>query len=183
MLSNTVRCSNPSWNPEGHDFTREQVYGLVAVVAQLMSQSPKEQEDPFCKGLMWGSGKWPSYALAFDRYLKQVLYGWKYPARIGISSLYGSACAFADHRQNGRSFLGNVRGIPDPEAAQKYVAAVREGRMKPLDFTFYTLSGYGGNHLPNVEETSDPAKVLTVVFEGETLRWPDPRTDDLEPGP
>jgi hypothetical protein len=182
MLSNAPRCSNPEWNPEGHDFTREQVYGLVTVVAQLMSQSPKEEEDPFFTGLMWGKGKWPSYSLAFDRYIKQVLYGWKYPARIGISSLYGSACAFADHRQNGRKFLGNVRGVPDPEAAQKYVDAVREGRMKPLDFTFYTLPGYGGTNLPNVEESSDPKKVLTVIFEGGTKHWPDPRTEDLEPG-
>jgi len=182
LLSNVIRCSNPEWNPGGHDFTREQVYGLVTVVAQIMSQSPKEAEDPFFAGLLWGKGKWPSYALAFDRYIKQVLYGWKYPARIGISSLYGSACAFADHRQNGRQLLGSVRGVPDPEAAQKYVEAVREGRMKPLDFTFYTLPGYGGSQLPNVVESSDPAKVLTVIFEGGAQRWPDPRTEDLEPG-
>ena len=180
LLSNILKYSNPIWNAEGHDFTREQVYGLVTVVAQGMSQLQKEAEDPFFPGLMWGKGKWPSYALAFDQYVKQILFGWKFPARIGISSLYGSACAFADHWQNGRQLLGHIRGVPDPEAAQKYVEAVREGRRKPLDFTFYTLPGYGGNHLPNVEESSDPAKVLTVLFEGGTKRWPDPRTEDME---
>jgi hypothetical protein len=180
MLSVILRCSNPGWNPEGHDFSREQVYGMVSVVAQIMSQSPREEEDPNFPGLIWGKGKWPSYSLAFDRYLKQILYGWKYPARIGLSSLYGSACAYADHRQNGRKFLGNIRGVPDPEAAQKYVTAVREGWMKPLNFTFYTLPGYGGSNLPNVEETTEPARVLTAVFEGEIVRWPNPRTEDLE---
>ena len=181
MLVGPVRYANPDWNPWGHDFTREQVYGLVTVVAQLMSQSPGEEEDPYSGGLFWGKGRWPSYRLAFDRYLKQVLYGWKYPARIGLSSLYGSVCAFADHRQNGRRFLGQVRGLPDPEAAQKYVEAVREGRMPPLDFTFYTLPGYGSPALPNVVESADPALVFTATFEDETLRWPDTRTEDLEP--
>jgi hypothetical protein len=180
MLSTTLRCSNPKWNVGGHDFSREQVYGMVAVVAQLMSQSPKEEEDPFFPGLVWGKGKWPSYSLAFARYVKQVLFGWKYPARIGISSLYGSACAYADHRQNGRKFLGAVRGVPDPEAAQKYVTAVREGSMKPLDFTFFIPPGCGGQDLPNVRETSDPAMTFTVLFEGATLKWPDVRTSDLE---
>jgi len=145
-----------------------------------MSQSPREMPDPFFPGLTWGNGKWPSYALAFDLYIKQMLYGWKYPARIGVSSLYGSAVAFADSRQNNRQFLGHVRGVPDPGAAQKYVEAVREGRMKPLDFTFYTMPGYGGN-LPNVVETSDPAKVLTAVFTGNVQPWPDVRSGDLEP--
>lgn len=180
MLSTLLRCSNPQWNPEGHDFAREQVYGLVGVVAQLMSQSPKEQEDPFFPGLLWGKGKWPSYSLASDRYIKQILYGWKYPARIGISSLYGSACAFADYRQNGRKFVGTVRGVPNPEAAQRYVEAVREGLMKPLDFTFFVPSGYGGKDLPNVRESADPSEVVTVLFGGGSLRWPDVRTADME---
>ena len=180
LLSNILRHSNPKWSADGHDFSREQVYGNVTVVAQMMSQFPKEIPDPFSPGLVWGKGKWPSYRLAADTYIKQLLYGWKYPAKIGLASLYGSAVAFADSRQNGRQLIGRVRGVPDPGAAQKYVEAVRDGRMKPLDFTFFTMPGYGGN-LPNVVETNDPAKVLTVVFAGDVRPWPDVRSGDLAP--
>ena len=180
MLSITAGCSNPRWNARGHDFSLGQVFGLVGVVAQLMSQSPREEEDPFVPGLMWGKGKWPGYTLAHNRYMTQILYGWKYPVRIGISSLYGSACAFADYHQNGSKFLGNVHAMPDPEAPQKYVEAVREGRMKPMDFTFYAPLGYGTRDYPNIEETDDPAKILTVEFEGGKYRWPDVRTEDRE---
>jgi hypothetical protein len=180
LMSTSLRCSNPEWNPDGHHFAREQLYGSVAVVAQMMSQSPKEQEDPFFPGLLWGKGKWPSYSLAFDRYVKQILYGWRYPARIGISSLYGSACAFADYRQNGRKFVGPVRGVPDPESAQNYVTAVRDKTMKPLDFTFFIPPGYGGKDLPHVRESADPGEVFTVLFEGGRIKWPDMRTGDLE---
>ncbi len=180
LMSTSLRCSNPEWNPDGHHFAREQLIGSVAVVAQMMSQSPKEQEDPFFPGLLWGRGKWPSYSLAYDRYIKQIVYGWRYPARIGISSLYGSACAFADFRQNGRKFVGPVRAVPDQEAAQKYVLAVREKAMKPLDFTFFVPPGYGGKDLPNVRESNDPGQVFTVLFEDGSLKWPDMRTQDLE---
>ena len=180
LMATSLRCSNPLWNPEGHHFTREQVYGSVAVVAQMMSQSAKEREDPFFPGLMWGKGKWPSYSLAYDRYIKQIVYGWKYPAKIGISSLYGSACAFADFRQNGRRFVGSLRGVPDPEAAQKYVEAVRNKAMAPLNFNFFVPPGYAGKDLPNVQESADPGRVFTVLFEGGRLKWPDVRTQDLE---
>lgn len=180
LMSTPLRCSNPEWNPEGHHFAREQIMGSVAVVAQLMSLAPKTQADPFFPALSWGQGKWPSYALAFDRYIKQNLFGWRYPARIGISSLYGSACAFADCKQNNRAFVGTKRGVPDLEAAQKYVEAVREGRMDPLDFTFFVPSGTGGKDLPNVRESADPGQVFTVVFQEGIAPWPDMRTGDLE---
>ena len=178
MMATMLRCSKLEWNANDQDYSKEQVYGLVAVVAQMMSQMPKEREDPFFQGFLWGKGKWPSYSLAYDTYIKQILYGWKYPARVGISSLYGSACAFADHRQNGRAFVGTVRGVPDARAPQKYVEAVREGRMEPLNFTFFVPQGYGTKDFPNIEETGDPAKILTVEFEGGTYRWPDVHTKD-----
>jgi hypothetical protein len=180
MMSVPLRCSNPRWNGEGHDFAREQLYGSVAVVAQMMSQAPKKQADSFYPGLQWGQGQWPSYALAFDRYLKQVLYGWRYPGRIGLSSLYGSACAFADFKQNQRGFLGRKQGVPDPEAAQQYVLAVREGRRAPLDFTFFVPTGFGDENLPNLSESDDPQQVFTGTFEGGKYRWPDMRTGDRE---
>jgi len=53
--------------------------------------------------------------------------------------------------------------------------------MKPLDFTFYAPSGFGGSgKIPNVQETSDPAKILTVEFEKGRIRWPDLRLLDME---
>jgi hypothetical protein len=180
LISTPLRCSKPNWNPEGHDFAREQIYGSVSVVAQSMSQSSKAEEDPYVPGLPWGQGQWPSYDLAFDRYLKQILYGWGYPSRLGISSLYGSACAFADHQQNNRGFVGTRRGVPDPRAVQKYIQAVREGRTAPLDFIFSVPTGYGDPTLPNLQENDDPHQVFTVVFEGGKYIWPDMRTGDLE---
>ncbi len=117
LMSNSLRCSNPEWNPEGHHINREQIYGSVCVVAQLMSLSPKEQEDPFVPGLMWGKGKWPSYSLAYDRYLKQLIFGFKYPARVGIACLYGMVCTYADFRQNDRKFMGQIARTRQPQGA------------------------------------------------------------------
>ncbi|MCK9276110.1 MAG: DUF362 domain-containing protein [Syntrophales bacterium] len=178
MLSAITRYSNPEWNSEGHDFTLGLVFGTVGVIAQRMSCAPEEKEDSFVPGLIWGKGKWPSFSLAFDRYMKQVLYGWKYPDKVSLSSLYGNACAFADYLQNGGKFLGEKRGIPSPQAAQTYVEAVHGGKMAPLDFTFFVPPGYGSSDFPNIEETKDPAKVLTVDFESGKYLWPDVRTDD-----
>ncbi len=179
LLSTSLRCSNPRWNLEGHHITREQIYGWVCGVAQLMSFSPVEQEDPYVPGLMWGKGKWPSYSLAYDRYLKQMIFGYRYPDRVGIACLYGAVCAFADHRQNDRKFIGRVPGLPNTKGPQKYVEAVREGRMKPLDFTFYVPTGVGGLDLPNVQESTDPDQVFTVLFEGGSTKWPDMRYGDV----
>jgi hypothetical protein len=182
LMSNSLRCSNPEWNPEGHHINREQIYGSVCETAQLMSFSPVEQEDPFVPGLLWGKGKWPSYSLAYDRYLKQLIFGFKYPARVGIACLYGVACTFADFRQNDRKFMGKIPGLANPKGPQMYVEAVREGRMNPLDFTFYVPAGVGGTDLPNVQESTDPHQVFTVLFEEGSIQWPDMRFGDTEIG-
>jgi len=179
LMSNSLRCSNPEWNPEGHHINREQIYGSVCGVAQLMSYSPVEQEDPYVPGLMWGKGKWPSYSLAYDRYLKQTIFGYRYPARVGMACLYGFVCAFADHRQNDRKFMGKVPGLPNTKGPQMYVEAVREGRMQPLDFNFYVPAGVGGMDLPNVQESADPNQVFSVLFEGGSILWPDMRYGDV----
>ncbi len=63
-----------------------------------------------------------------------------------------------------------------------YVEAVREGRMKPLDFTFYVPAGVGGMDLPNVQESTDPNQVFTVLFEKGSIQWPDMRYGDTEIG-
>ena len=173
LMSNSLRCSNPEWNSEGHHINREQIYGSVCEVAQLMSFSPVEQEDPFVPGFMWGKGKWPSYFLAYDRYLKQLIFGFKYPARVGIACLYGVVYTYADFRQNDRKFIGKIPGLANPKGPQMYVEAVREGRMNPLDFTFYVPVGVGGMDLPNVQESADPNQVFTVLFEEGSIQWPD----------
>jgi hypothetical protein len=173
--------SNPKWNKWGHHFNREKAFGAVAVVAHAMSQWPSEQEDPFVPGLMWGKGKWPSFSLASNIYQHQLLYGIHFPAKVTLPSLYGSAVAYADLKYNGRQFVGSLRNMPDINGPQKYLEAAREGRVKPLDFTFYVPPGLGGNgRIPNVVETADPAKILTVEFEGGRRWWPDLRLLDME---
>jgi hypothetical protein len=73
--------------------------------------------------------------------------------------------AFADHKQNGRQFIGTLRGIPDPKAVDNYLGAVKKGKMKPFDFTLFVPPGYGAQgKLPNVRETSDPEKMFTAVI-------------------
>ena len=73
-----------------------------------------------------------------------------------------------------------MRGRPDTKGPQKYVEAVKEGRIKPMDFTLYVPPGFGAD-LPNVEESSDPDKIMTVWFEGGRVKWPDMRYQDFEP--
>jgi len=174
LMATNLRSSNHQWNAEGHDFCKEQFYGNVAVLAYLMSQRPKEKPDPFFPEINWGNGKWPSFSLAAFGYVNQIIYGWKFPSQIGVFSLYGSAMAFADHKQNNRHFVGTVRGAPKAEAAHNYIEAVQANRISPFDFTLFVPPGYGGNgKVPNVQETSDPKKIFTAMFERAKIRWPD----------
>jgi hypothetical protein len=182
LMSTSLRCSNPEWNPEGHHINREQIYGAVCGVAQLMSFAPEEQEDPFVPGLLWGKGKWPSFTLAYDRYLKQNIFGYRYPAKVGMACLYGQAFAYADYKQNDRKLIGTVRGILNTKGPQLYVEAVGQGKMKPFDFTFFVPPDVGGTELPNVQVTLDPGRVFTALFEGGSIQWPDMRYGDSEIG-
>lgn len=174
MMATGLRCSNPKWNEWGHDIGKELSYGSVAVVAYMMSQKEQESPDPFYPGLTWGKGKWPSFTLASFSYVHQVIYGWRYPSQIGVFSLYGCAVAYADHKQNNRGLIGRVRGAPDPNAAQRYVEAVRTGQIRSLDFELFVPPGYGVNGtLPNVQETADPHLIFTAHFPREGEKWPD----------
>jgi hypothetical protein len=174
LMATNLRGSNPQWNAEGHDFNEGQFYGNVAVMAYLMFQRPKEKPDPFVHGVNWGNGKWPSFTLAAMSYVHQIIYGWRFPKQIGVFSLYGSALAFADHRQNGRQFVGTVRGAPKLDAAQNYLEAVQTDRIQLFDSTLFVPPGYGASgKVPNVQETPDPQKIFTVVFERERIQWPD----------
>ena len=128
-----------------------------------------------------GAGKWPTFSLASNVTLHPLLYGIRFPAKVTFPSLYGSAVVYADLTQNGRRFVGPLRNIPDTSSPQKYMEAVRNGRMTPLDFRFCAPSGFSGSgRIPNVKETSDPGKILTVEFENGRVRWPDLRLSDME---
>lgn len=86
MMTAPLRAINPDWNNDKHDFNQEFFLGSVAVVALMMSQSGQEFSDSHYPDLSWGKGKWPSFSQAMDRYMHQVIYGWKFPDKIGISS-------------------------------------------------------------------------------------------------
>lgn len=174
MITTPVRGTCPHWNPEQHDFNQEFFLGSVAVVAWMMSQSDRETPDPHHPGLCWGKGKWPSIAHARDLYLHQVIYGWKFPHKIGIFSLFGSAFAFADYCQNDCRFIGKLFGAPNMNAPVAYLKALERNEIEPLDFTLYVPAGYGADgRFVHVKETSDPARIFTAEFDRGRIQWPD----------
>lgn len=174
LIAAPLRGSHPLWNSDAHDFNHEFFLGSVAVVAWMMSQSAHEFPDNHYPDLTWGKGKWPSFAQAMDYYLHQVIYGWKFPHKIGIFSLYGSAFAFADYRQNNSQFIGKLFGVPKGNAPAAYLKAVADKEIQPLDFTLYVPPGYGADgKFVHVKETSDPARIFTAEFEQGRVRWPD----------
>ncbi len=174
MTANPLRGVNPDWNPDGHHFNREFFMGAVAVVAQMMSSMNVEIPDRHYPDMTWGKGNWPSFSQAKYAYLHQVIYGWKFPKHIGIFSLYGSAIAYADQLLNNRKFVGNIYAAPNPKAPQKYLDALKNNEIEPLDFTVFVPKGYGaGGKLPHVQVTSDPAKVFTAQFDQGKIQWPD----------
>ncbi len=174
MSATVLKWSDPQWNRDGHDVFQRFSYGPACFVAYTMSQMELEARDPFLPTLTWGKGKWPSYQLASYIYTGVSLYGPEFPMKIGFPSLYGHALHYADLAQNQGRYTGSALFQSDPEGAQRYVAEVQEGLAKPLDFTLYVPPGYGSlgsSKVPNVEETSDPAKVLTATFAGGKEAW------------
>ena len=140
-----------------------------------MSTLDMESQDPFLPSLTWGRGKWPSYALVTFVQLGGALYGNEFPNKIGFPSMYGHALRYAELSLNGGRYTGGVLLAPEPDGAQNYITAVLNGEAKPLDFTLYVPPGYGtlgGVTIPNVEETTDPAKLLNAVFSAGKEVWP-----------
>ncbi len=87
-----------------------------------------------------------------------------------------AAVYYADLTQREGKYLGGSGRLPDPEKLRQYVAAVQKGQDQPMDFIFYVPPGYeslGGSPLPNVEVTEDPARILTVRFQGDREVWGD----------
>ncbi|MBW2092775.1 MAG: DUF362 domain-containing protein, partial [Deltaproteobacteria bacterium] len=182
-MANQLKYAYPEWNEEGHDVYKETFYGSVAILAFMMSQSEVENQDIFVPTLTWGKGKWPSYELAAFLRIGQTIYGVGFPASFGFRSLYYTALRYADLTQNDRRYVGPFRTIPKEDAADTYVKNVLSGQAEPLDFTLYVPPGYGRagtSNIPNVEETSDPTKILTAKFAGGKIIWPDLRLADVQ---
>jgi hypothetical protein len=172
--SKMLKSGEPSWNQVGHDIFREVIYGAASYMAYRMSQMGFESPDPFTPNLIWGKGKWPSYKLARFAYVGVHLFGTQFPFKMVFPSLYGAAFRYADLTQNDGAHAGKSRNRPDLEALTRYSQGVKEGRMPPLNFIFYLPAGYdtlGGIKVPNVEVTSDPAKVFTASFLGGKEIW------------
>jgi hypothetical protein len=169
-----LKCTLESWNVHGHDLLKEFYWGRACFVAYRMSQRDVEAPDPFLPNLTWGKRKWPSFDLAWHLYLGLNLYGAQFPDGIGFPSLYGFAFRHADATQNGGRYAGTIRSQPRPEAINEYVSHVLNDQEKPMDFTFYVPEGYssvGGSLVPNVEVTTDPAKLLTARFSDGQEVW------------
>ena len=171
-----LKLVDPRRNSHGYDFLKESSLGGVCLAAFRMSQIEMERPDPFVPGLTFGKGKWPSFQTAQFFSLGLALYGQGFPFQTGFPSLYGSAVYYADLTQREGKYLGGSGRLPDPERVRQYVAAVQKDQDQPMDFIFYVPPGYeslGGSPLPNVEVTEDPAKILTVRFQGDREVWGD----------
>ncbi|MBW2060282.1 MAG: DUF362 domain-containing protein [Deltaproteobacteria bacterium] len=182
-MANHLKYTYPEWNREGLDLFKEYYSGTVAMMAYMMSLSDVETQDNFISGLTWGKGKWPSFQQAAQARISQAIYGLGFPSRIGFPSLYYTVFRYADLTQNGRRYIGPQRLSPDEEAAAKYIKEVLSGQAEPLDFTLYVPPGYARMDefdTPNVEETSDPARILTAVFNGGKIVWPDLKITDVQ---
>ncbi len=168
-----LKCSEPRWNPQSHDFMQEVLWGAIALTAYRMSQSEREFPDFFSPGLVWGKGKWPSFQMASAGFLATSLYGSEYPKKAAAGSLYGIAFVYADRSQNEGKYSGTSRSRTRKGALEAYFADVAAG-AKPLDFTVYFPKGFellGGQLAPNVLTTDDPAKLLTASFLGGKEIW------------
>jgi hypothetical protein len=170
----TLKLADGKRNPRGLNLLEEFQLGSACMVALRMSQMEMEGEDLFVPGLRWGKGKWPSLKTAQFFLLGMSLYGQGFPFQPGLPSLYGSMVLYADLTQRQGTLL-NLSGRPPlPQDIQDYVEKVRNGLESPLDFLFYVPFGYeqlGGMPLPNVAATDDPAKILTVWFDGGREIW------------
>ena len=174
QVTTCFRLMDPSWNTDGHDLMKEYNYGLICGVAYQMSLLEMELPDLFIPGLTWGTGKWPSFELARHVLFGMSLYGEQYPERIQFPSLYGMAFSHADSTQNQGGYVGRIVSEPDQTGLDRYVQGVAEGKVKPLDFTIYVPPGFdnlSGAVIPNVEVSTDQARVFTASFAGDKEIW------------
>jgi hypothetical protein len=171
-----LKWGDAAWNPDRHDIFEKSLIGATCMVAYRMSMFDTENQDPFFPSLTWGRGKWPSYQLASYVRVATALYGPEFNTRVGFPSLYGQAFRYADLTQNRGRYSGDIASQPKADAVEQYVADLAHDRTHPFDFTLFVPASYGtpaGSPVPNVAETDDPAKILTVHFNGGKEVWPD----------
>ena len=171
--SGSLKFSNAQWNSPGHDFLQEVLLVRACGVAFRMSQSEKEDKDPFFPAMTWGKGKWPSIQLAYFAFMGILIYGLGFPRKINLMSLYGQAFQHADKALNGGTYTGAIGLKSNLEATNAYIKAVSEGAA-PLDFILYVPRGFGnmnGTRLPNIEETEEPDKLFTARFNNGQEVW------------
>jgi hypothetical protein len=174
IFSRILKNSNTRWNLDGSAFLSDHHYGSVCLAAFRMSMMA-ELPDFFTPGMTWGSGKWPSFAMADFAYTGSILYGPNYPNKIDPMSMYGRALFYADLTQNGGSYAGQIATHPDPESVTKYISDISSGAAQPLDFTIYVPTGLNNlmnSTIPNVEVTTDPSKIFTASFSDGREIWP-----------
>jgi len=169
-----LRLTEASWNTGAHDLLRHFFHGRALMTAYRMSQRDTESPDPFLPGLLWGRGKWPSFELVWHTYLGMHLYGPRFPVTVDFPSLYGLAFRYADLTQNSGRHTGGIRSRPNPGSVDRYVAGVQQGSERGLDFVVYVPPRFetmSGGSVPNVQSTSDPARVWTASFLGGQEVW------------
>lgn len=168
-----LRNSRAQWNPYGHDFMEQLLPLFAATIAFRLSTMETESPDFLFPNMMWGKGKWPSMQFASYMTTAIFIYGSQFPMKIGLRSLYGNAFQYADKTLNGAAYTGNRNLVSDSEAANRYIEAVAQG-AQPLDFVIYVPPGYGtiiGRTIPNVQETTDAAKIFTAHFDNDREVW------------
>jgi hypothetical protein len=174
IFSRVLKNSDPRANAAGTALLSESRYGSVCMAAFRMSMMD-ELPDFFVPGMTWGKGKWPSFSMADLAYRGSILYGQDYPNKIHPTSMYGRAFFYADLTQNAGMYAGQIITRPDPESVSRYVSDVSGGVTQPLDFTMYVPVGFDslmGGAIPNVEATSDPARIFTAIFSDGRETWP-----------
>ncbi len=168
----SLKFASLRWNSQGHDFVKDWMVVRACWVAFQMSKAPEERKDPFFPNLTWGKGKWPSLQFAQYALGATAIYGFEYPAKAGLLSLYGFAFQYADKKMNGGKYTG--LGIENnPQVIQKYKEDTAKGSV-PIDFMVFVPKDYGnlnGTRLPNIEETEDPGKVFTATFDQGREVW------------
>jgi len=171
--SSEIKYSKKEWNAQGHDFTKDYQLKSWISTAFNMSRMDSEEADPFFPGMTWGRGRWPS--LQYVSHLSKMtsVYGSDIPSSVSIYSIYGVAFQYADKTLNQSKYTGDPSLVSDPEAANRYIQAVRHGEEQ-LDFVVYVPEGFGtldGESVPNVKEIDDPTKIFTAEFDGGQETW------------
>jgi hypothetical protein len=168
-----LRNSRVQWNIYGHDFMDQLMLVFAATTAFNLSIMEIESPDFLFPNMTWGKGKWPSVQFASHMMTGMLTYGGGFPIKIGLRSLYGSAFQYADKTLNGAAYTGSRNLVSDRRAVSRYIEAVAQG-VRPLNFVIYVPTKYGtmmGKPVPNVQETTDTAKVFTAHFDDDREVW------------